>query len=87
MLQFYPNRAWVEDARGRISFYENGRDIGIRTAYACDSLIGIRLYVPRALGCAAARLRLVRDGEDEPLFFPWPTTSSLPRPAASMWAL
>ncbi|MBQ8351792.1 MAG: hypothetical protein IJY20_07105 [Clostridia bacterium] len=70
MIAIYPNPAWAEEARGRLSFLENGRDVGIRFSFSPTALIGIRIYVPRYLGTASAFLSLWRDGEEAAVTFP-----------------
>lgn len=70
MHRLYPNPAWQREAHGRLSFLENGRELGLRFAFSVGSLIGLRLYVPRRLGADTATLFLVRDGETQPMRFP-----------------
>lgn len=66
----YPNPAWQTEARGRLSFLENGKELGLRFAFSVGSFIGLRLYVPRRLGTSAVVLFLARDGETQVMRFP-----------------
>lgn len=70
IVNMYPNLRWAEQARGRLSFLENGCDVGARFAFSPDALVGLRLYVPRWLGVSSAELALVRDGESHAAHFP-----------------
>ena len=69
MLNFYIDRALLATAEGRISFYENGRDVGVRLAYPSAALIGLRLALPRMLGTSSVSLLLTLDGEREAVAF------------------
>ena len=70
MLNFYIDHALLAATEGRISFYENGRGVGVRLAYPPAALIGLRLVLPRMLGTSSVSLLLTLDGEREPVSFP-----------------
>ncbi len=70
MLNFYPDLAVQHAARGQMTFYENGRDVGSCTAFSPSAMVGLRLALPRALGTVSVRLLLHRDGEAGEICFP-----------------
>ena len=70
MQDLYPSPARAAEAVGRLSFLENGRDVGLRFSFSPQSLVGLRVKIPRFLGTSAVHLQLLRDGEEQPAVFP-----------------
>ncbi len=65
----YPNENLLPSLRGRYHFEENGRPVGPCSSFSENSLIGLRLYLPRMLGATCVTLGLT-DATGEYAFFP-----------------
>lgn len=70
-----PNSDRLSSLRGHYSFEENGRPLGLYSAFSENTLVGVRLSLPRMLATDSATLILERE-EGERFFFPFRLLSS-----------